>query len=78
MRYSKMRYYISRILGYICTISLGISAAILVGNGVDVSAVSNVVLGHILQVALGIGSGVLIGFGIWIFVIWIFLDSLWY
>lgn len=68
MRYSKMRYYISRILGYVCTVSLGVSAAILAGNGVDVSAITNVVLGHILQVA----------FGIWIFAIWIFLDSLWW
>ena len=78
MRYSKLRYCVSRILGYVCTVSLGVSAAILVGNGVDVSAITNVVLGHILQVAFGIGSGVLVGFGIWIFAIWIFLDSLWY
>lgn len=78
MRYDKMRYYISRILGYICTISLGVSTAIVVGNSVDVSAISNAVLGHILQIASGIGSGVLVGFGIWIFAIWIFLDSLWY
>lgn len=78
MRYSKLKYYISRIFGYICAGSFGVSAAIISGLSVDVSAFQNVILGHMVQITFGIGCGVAIAFAIWALAIWIFIDSLWY
>lgn len=78
MRYSKLKYCVSRIFGYICAGSFGVSAAIISAISVDISAFQNVVLGHIFQVAFGVGCGAAIAFAVWTFAIWMFLDSLWY